>query len=125
MIPRKAEPQIILLAEEAMLEMAPLEAGYFLRDLDINFPVTIDALNHARSNMGLTSRVITDESAMIEIGTCPKPAGAGFTAKQVKEAKKLEIVECMKHTSRPFRMYCLRGDLNKLLYQTRVEGQNA
>ena len=122
--PLKADNETIEFAKMALEEMAPLEAGYFLRDLGKNFPVTMNALKIARENLGIITRTITNKSAMIEIGTCPKPAGAGFTPEQVKKAQKLEIVECMKHSKRPYRLYCLRGELNRLLFQTRVWGQN-
>lgn len=121
---KKADQDIVELAEAALLEMAPLEAGYFLRDLNVNFPVTMDAINRAKENMGIMTRVVTNSSAMIEIGTCPQPAGAGFTEEQVKKAEKLEIIKCLKHTQKPFTRYCLRGEHNKLLAQTRVQGQN-
>ena len=109
-IPKEAEPDAIELAKEALCEMAPLEAGYFLRDLGLNFPVTMDALKHAKKDMGIITRTVTNKTAMKEM--CPS-----FTQEQINKSTKLEIVHCLSFTH-----YCLRENLNKLITQAKVLG---
>lgn len=112
--PLKASDDIVNLAEAALLEMAPLEAGFFLRDLNMNLPVTMDAISRAKERMGILVRSFTNKATILEIGT-----KAGFTEEQITEAAKLEIIECKRNPTR----YCLRGKFNKLLFETKVEIQ--
>jgi len=117
-ISKKAEPDIIELTKEALCEMAPLEAGYLLRDLGLNFPTTMDALRHAKKGMGMAIRTIISKPAIKDM--C---LSVGFTQEQVNKSTKLEVIRCLGYVPDPFVRYCLRGDLNKLVTQTRV-GQN-
>lgn len=122
--PRKSDDQGVKLVKALLLEMAPKEAGLFLRDVGYNFPCTMDAVNTARREMNIRTRMITDKHLIYEIGTCGKPGGAGFDSSDVDKADKLEIIELMRHTETPHIRYCLRDKFGELIAETTVIGQN-
>lgn len=122
---RHAEQHEIDIAELALLEgMAPLEAGFVLRDLGLNFPTTMDALRHAEKKLGILRRSITHKPVILEIGGCPKPAGAGFNTEEIDKAEKMEIVDFCTNSISPYRMFYLRDKDNKIISASRVNGSN-
>lgn len=120
----KAEPFEIEITELALKEMAPLEAGFTLRDLGLNFPTTMDALYIAGKKMGILRKSLAYQPTIKEIGGCPRPGGAGFSEEQLSKAKKLEIVDYLTGTTNPYTIFYLRGNDNKVIATSRVDKSN-
>jgi len=106
--PTKATLDIVEMAKEALKEMPPLEAGYFMRDLGCNFPVTMDAVRKAKKILGISTRTLTARPSIIEIGSA-----SGFPRAICQKARKLEIIQNNKQ-----QRCVLRGNFNKILAQT-------
>jgi hypothetical protein len=121
--PRTANKDEIDMAEQALLEMPRLVAGFFLRDLGCNLPVTMDAIAKAEHNMGILRRSIVNKREIIDFGSCPKPNGPGFSNEDLSKAQKMEVVDYGTNTASPYTIYYLLVE-NKMIAQSRVDRQN-
>ena len=105
--------ELIGLAEQALYEMAPLEAGYFLRDLGLDFPTTMSVLGDAKKNTRTITRTVKSKNVIKKM--------IGVTSEQIEEAEKLEIIEYMEQ-EKSYTRFCLRGQFNKIIAQTKARG---
>lgn len=115
----KADQEDIDIAEQLLTEMAPLEAGYFMRDLGYSFPVTMDSLKKASEKLNIIRKVITSKRDMIDIGSCPKPAGPGFIKEDIEKSTKLEIIDV--YDKKKSVRYCLRNNAGELIAEEVID----
>ena len=106
---RTADEELIEFSMEVLREHAPLEAGYFLREMGYNLPIALDAIKKASERIGLKRNVYI--SSMVQ-----RAMSYGFDASHIEMADKLEIVDL-----EGLRIISLRNRFNTVISQKREE----